>query len=99
MLFGFAWGSDAYEDDWIEEALTVDELRLRVQKLEDGGCGAIGKDDLFVSVKATGIQYTFCHENDLHIAGAVDAVSLTEEAARLRLLGWGIQDRIKPDKG
>lgn len=95
VLFGFAWGNYAYVDNWIEEELNVDELRLRVQELEGRGDGSISEDDLFVTVGATGIQHTFCHENDIHIEGALENDCLTEEAARFRSLGWGVHDRTK----
>jgi hypothetical protein len=95
ILFGFAWGNYAYENDWIEEVVSPDGLETRVRELEEKGDGSIGEDDLFVTVLAIGIQHTFCHENDIHIEGPHDDPYIDEEAGRYQSLGWELHDRTK----
>lgn len=95
VLFGFAWGNYTYKDDWIEKVVSPDALKKWVGELEQKGDGAIGEDDLFVTVVATGIQYTFCHENDIHLAGPPDDPYIDAVADRYRSLGWALHDRTK----
>ncbi|MEP4076208.1 hypothetical protein [Haloferula sp.] len=95
VLFGFAWGNYAYKADWIEEVMSPTELKERVDALEENGDGAIGDDDLFVSIEGLGIQFTFCHENDIHIEGSPHAPLLVSELDRYRDLGWEIHERTK----
>ncbi|MGI9243343.1 MAG: hypothetical protein ACR2RV_21270 [Verrucomicrobiales bacterium] len=97
VLFGFAWGSDAYEGNWIEEEFSPDGLKARVRELEADGCGEISSDDLFVTVPALGVQYKFCHENDLHLEGPPDSVHLEHEAAHFRALGRAVIDRTREE--
>lgn len=95
VLFGFAWGNYAYEDDWIEEVVSPTQLKKRVDVLEENGDGAIGDDDLFITIEGLGTQFTFCHENDIHIEGVLDDPLLASELDRYRDLGWEIYERTK----
>jgi hypothetical protein len=95
VLFGFAWGNYVYEGDWIEEIISPDELQKRVKDAEMNGDGSISNDDLYIKVLATGRDYTFCHENDIHISGAVGDAHILEEAERFKSLGWEIYENRK----
>jgi hypothetical protein len=95
VLFGFAWGNYAYEGDWIEEVISPGELQARVRGLEDHQDGAIGSDDLFVTVLTTAVRHTFCHENDIHLEGRIDDRYVAAEAARYRSLGWERFERAR----
>lgn len=95
VLFGFAWGSAAYQGDWIEEVISPGTLKERVDELERLGEGAISDDDLFVTLENSGTQFTFCHENDIHVEGSSDDPILAAELDRYRSLGWEIHERTK----
>lgn len=95
VLFGFAWGNDAYEDNWIEEVMSPAELKARVDALEENEYGSISDDDLFVTIGEHGTQFTFCHENDIHIKGVPDDPILVAELERYRSLGWRVGEKSK----
>lgn len=91
VVFGFAWGNETYEHDWLEMDLTGSELRSRVASAEDAGLGQIGTDDLCVAIAALGAQRHHCHEADIHVTAA-DAGHPHAEAARHEWLerGWEV---------
>ena len=93
VLFGFAWGNYVYEHNWIAKVISLDDLKSKVTALEHKNDGSIGDDDLFVTVEKTGVQHTFCHENDIHLEGRPDDEYLTAEVARYRHLGWEVHER------
>jgi hypothetical protein len=95
VLFGFAWGNRVYKDDWIEEIMTPAELQSRVNELERNGIGSIGDDDLYVTIEGGGTQFTFCHENDIHVEGSLDDPLIQSELDRFQQLGWDICERTK----
>jgi len=95
VLFGFAWGNYVYEHDWIEEVMSPNELQKKVQDAEMNGDGSISDDDLHIKVVATGRDYTFCHENDIHISGAIDDAYILDEAERFKSRGWKIYESKK----
>ena len=95
VLFGFAWGNTIYENDWLEEIMTPDELAARVSKVELSKDGRIGSDDLYVTPIALGIEHTFCHESDIHLEGSEDSEYIQSELKRFESLGWEIYKTTK----
>ncbi|QDU39972.1 hypothetical protein Mal4_43260 [Maioricimonas rarisocia] len=91
VVFGFGWGNEIYEHDWLELALTGSELRTRVAEAEAAGLGRIGSDDLYVKLPALGVERQYCHEADVHVTAA-DPKHPYVEAERQRWLdrGWEI---------
>lgn len=91
VLFGFAWGNEIYEHDWLELDLTGSELRSRVAKAEAAGLGKIGSDDLYIKLPALGVERRYCHEADIHVTAA-DAEHPYVEAERQEWLdrGWNV---------
>ncbi len=89
VVFGFAWGNEIYEQDWLELDLTGSELRARVAEAEASGLGRIGSDDLYIRFPALGVQRQYCHEADIHVTAA-DTRHPYVEAERQRWLdrGW-----------
>ena len=92
VLFGFAWGNYVYPDEWREEIFSPDELCSRVRNLENQNDGSIGTDDLSITVVSTGLRYTFCHENDIHLEGFAEDPGFCAERIRLQKLGWRIHE-------
>jgi hypothetical protein len=97
VMFGFAWGNDIYASDWLEELLSPSELRARVQSAEEAGLGSISDDDLYVTVAKTGLRYTFCHENDIHVEGDPTSSDINELRSRFLSMGWQVFERINCD--
>ena len=91
VLFGYAWGNEIYEGDWLELHLTGQELRARVAEVEAAGLGQIGSDDLFITLPALGVERQYCHEEDIHVTAA-DAEHPYVEAQRQTWLdrGWQV---------
>jgi len=91
VVFGFAWGNEIYERDWLELDLTGSELRTRVAEAEAAGLGRIGADDLYITLPALGVERQYCHEADIHVT-AEDASHPYVEAERQRWLacGWEV---------
>ncbi len=67
VVFGFAWGNEIYEHDWLELVLTGSELRARVEAAEAAGLGKVGADDLFIRLPLLGVERHYCHEADIHV--------------------------------
>jgi hypothetical protein len=65
ILFGFAWGNEYYDGDWIDEEIALDSVAAKTREVEASGFGRLGRDDLYVSV--SGLEFQFCHESDLHL--------------------------------
>lgn len=91
VVFGFAWGNEIYEGDWLELSLTGGELRARVAEAEAAGLGKIGSDDLYIKLPALGIERQYCHEADIHVTAA-DSEHPYVAAARQEWLarGWEV---------
>ena len=91
VVFGFAWGNEIYERDWVELDLTGSELRSRVADAEAAGLGKIGSDDLYIKLPALGVERQYCHEADIHVTAA-DSEHPCVAAARQAWLdrGWEV---------
>jgi hypothetical protein len=91
VLFGFAWGNEIYEHDWLELDLTGSELRSRVAEAEAAGLGKVGSDDLYITLPGLGVKRLYCHEADIHVTAA-DAAHPYLEAERQEWLhrGWEV---------
>lgn len=95
VLFGCAWGNHVHGKEWIEKDMSAAELSVSVMELEAQGVGLIGDDDLYVTIESTGTQFTFCHENDIHIQGSPEDLFVQAELGRFRNMGWAIHERTK----
>lgn len=91
VLFGFAWGNEIYERDWLELDLTGSELRARVAEAEAAGLGKIGADDLYITLPVLGVERQYCHEADIHVTSG-DAQHQYAEGEREKWLerGWEV---------
>jgi hypothetical protein len=91
VVFGFAWGNEIYEHDWLELDLTGSELRFRVEEAEAAGLGRVGTDDLYIKLPVIGAERQYCHEADVHVT-AKEAGHPYVEKERQRWLdrGWEV---------
>ena len=94
VTFGFAWGNEIYEGDWLPLDLTGSELRARVDAAEAKGLGRIGSDDLYITLSDVGVERTYCHEADIHVC-ADDKTNSYLEDQRDRWIrsGWRVDGR------
>jgi hypothetical protein len=94
VVFGFAWGNEIYERNWLALELTGCELRARVDAAEASGLGGIGSDDLHVTLPDIRIKRTYCHEADVHIV-ADESTNPYLEAQRQKWIdsGWEVHGR------
>lgn len=91
VVFGFAWGNEIYERDWLELNLTGRELRVRVAEAEASGLGKIGSDDLYIKLPDLGIERQYCHEADIHVTAAEPSHPYVQaERQRWIDLGWEV---------
>lgn len=68
-LFGFAWGNKYYPTaEWKAVRLPLQSLVDEVQRVETAKLGALGSDDLFVSLPALNLEFHFCNDSDLHLS-------------------------------
>ncbi|MCW5983521.1 MAG: hypothetical protein KIT09_35850 [Bryobacteraceae bacterium] len=68
VVFGVAWGNEIYERDWRALEMSGGELRARVGAAESSGLGKIGRDDLHITLQDVGVQRTYCHHAEIHVA-------------------------------
>lgn len=94
VMFGFAWGNEIYERDWLALELSGAELRARVAAAETNGIGRIGSDDLHITLPDVGVERTYCHEADVHVIAAEDTHPYLE-AQRQEWVrsGWQVHGR------
>ncbi|MBK9129758.1 MAG: hypothetical protein IPM13_18535 [Phycisphaerales bacterium] len=72
------------------------ELRVRVDAAEPGGLGAIGSDDLHITLPDLRVERRYCHEDDVHLI-ADDRSNACLEAQRQKWLdsGWEALPRTR----
>ena len=94
VLFGFAWGNEIYEHDWLELTLTGTELRDRVANTEADGLGRIASDDLHITIPELGVQILYCHESDIHvIADSCTNPYLISQQEEWQRNGWNVTEQ------
>lgn len=91
VYFGFAWRGFPSENS---EFLTPDELRARVIEEEKLTDRKLGENDIFITPKNFDVEFTFCHETDIHLEGPPDSKFIQDEKVRYKSLGWKIYERI-----
>ncbi len=91
VYFGFAWQGFPRENS---EILTPDELQVRVKEEEKIIERKLGEDDIFITPKNFDVQFTFCHETDIHLEGPPDSKFIQKEKERYKSLGWNVYERI-----
>ena len=93
-MFGFSWGNYVYDNDWLEEVISPDVLNARVESAEKNNEGSISEDNLFVTVLATAVEHTFCHENDVRLKGELEDEYMMSEVTRYQEIGWEVYERV-----
>jgi hypothetical protein len=96
VLFGFAWGNVYYPTkDWIDEQVPLSDLIAKVNKVEAGGFGRLGSDDLFV--KLPGLEFLFCNDSDIHIAFSEPHPDIEYFFQRWKQLGFKPSEWLKTE--
>lgn len=68
--------------------------RFEIRSAERNNDGSISEDDLYVTVLATGVEHTFCHENDIHLKGELEDEYMRTEVTRYQENGWEVHERV-----
>ena len=87
-FFGHAWGEHYPQDPWTAVALPLEALVAEVSRIEEAGFGALGNDDLFITIAPFPLEFRFCNDSDIHLS--FEAPSDTTEVffQRWRALGF-----------
>jgi len=97
LLFGFAWANDIYPGDWEPQWLSAAEIRRVVSEAETRELGAIGSDDLFLTIPELASQRQYCHEADIHLESQAPS-AYTESVKRDWIVrGWTVRERTGRD--
>ncbi len=94
VVFGFAWGNEIYQHDWLSLELTGSELRARVAAAEASGLGRIDSDNLHITLPDLRVTRLYCHEDDVHVV-AEDRNDAYLVAQREKWIeaGWDVHPR------
>jgi uncharacterized protein YigE (DUF2233 family) len=77
ITYGFAWGNDIYEAEWLPIGVAPSKIEAMVEVESQKGSGAIGSDDFYITINSEAIQIQVCHENDIHIEYNTESALLT----------------------
>jgi len=67
-FFGHAWGERYPQDPWTPVDLPLEALVAEVSRIEAAGFGALGDDDLFITLAAFPLEFRFCNDSDIHLS-------------------------------
>lgn len=69
VLFGFAWRTFPNDADlsWKQLRLPLTQLLAEIQRSEDSGLGALGRDDMWLTCEAHTLVFLFCHHHGVHL--------------------------------
>jgi hypothetical protein len=77
VLVSFGWDSNLSTNEmWKDVEVSVAELPEYLAQAERAGTIEIGKADVFIT--ADDLEFTLCHESDLHVAGSAPLVAETQ---------------------
>ena len=68
VFFGFAWGKDIYEDQWVDISMSLDDLETNVRKAEDKGFGSLGNDNLYFTIQELQLRLNYSYESVIHLS-------------------------------
>ncbi len=68
VLYGFSWGSHFYDDNWEDLPVDVDKFEDLLIKAMEKGYGALGHDNLYISIPRFNMKLQYSHETDIHIS-------------------------------
>lgn len=81
----FGWDSNLDIDDmWVDVEVSLTALLEYLANAESAGTIEVGKADIFI--KTEDIEFTLCHESDLHVTGTSPLVA--ETRSRWSNLGY-----------
>ena len=70
LLFGFSWGRFIYGEGqtWSELAVAIDEVEPMIARAYDNGHGALGHDNLYITIPDFDARLQYSHEIDIHLS-------------------------------
>jgi len=68
VFFGFAWGEEIYEDQWIEIPISLDDLETKIRNAEEKGFGSLGNDNLYFTIEELPLRLNYSYESVIHLS-------------------------------
>ncbi len=68
VLYGFSWGTHFYDGHWTELPVDVDKLEGLLLQAVEKGYGALGHDNLYISIPGFDMKLQYSHETDIHLS-------------------------------
>ncbi len=65
ILFGYAWGLEYYQDDWVYETIALADILTKINQVEQLKIGSLGYDNFYIQI--AGLEFNFCDESDIHL--------------------------------
>ena len=88
LFFGFSWGNDVNENEWKEMAVPLNAVEKMVADCEAGGYGALGDDNLYVTIPELGVKLQYSYETDIHLSYSLKNAFVEQVLARWASEGW-----------
>jgi hypothetical protein len=70
LLFGFSWGQFFYAqgENWYDLPTGIDDVELLLERAHAKGHGALGHDNLYISIPEMDVRLQYSHETDIHLS-------------------------------
>lgn len=70
LLFGFSWGTFFYKkgDAWDDIPVALDKVEQMIKLAHEKGHGALGHDNLYMSIPQFDARLQYSHDIDIHIS-------------------------------
>jgi hypothetical protein len=70
MLFGFSWGKFIYGKDqpWHDMPVPLDAVETMLTEAHQKGYGALGHDNVYITIPAMDARLQYSHEIDIHLS-------------------------------
>jgi len=70
LLFGFSWGKSIYGKDqtWYDMPVALDQVETMLTDAHKKGYGALGHDNLYISIPGFDARLQYSHEIDIHLS-------------------------------
>jgi len=89
VLYGFSWGSHFYDNSrWEELLISIKEIEAPLHLAMEGGYGALGHDNLYISVPQFDLKLQYSHETDIHISYGDENELVQRILKRWKESGW-----------
>lgn len=71
LLFGYAWGNSYYRGIWKDIPVTPGQVENLVTEIEHKGYGALGNDNLYITIPDLEVRLQYSYECDIHLSYSI----------------------------